>query len=69
MPENERKLRMNYLQTRERTNNVDHWMRSYFKSIMDPKSSMQLDTKNLKQPVMLEDFDSFLLKYTYICLF
>ncbi|XP_039285067.1 alpha,alpha-trehalose-phosphate synthase [UDP-forming] isoform X2 [Nilaparvata lugens] len=64
MPEDERTLRMNYLRRREKTHNVDYWMRSFLKAmgtLISEDGEEVLPTT--MQPVTMDDFDEYLSKY------
>ncbi|RZF33427.1 hypothetical protein LSTR_LSTR009618 [Laodelphax striatellus] len=64
MPEDERTLRMNYLRRREKTHNVDYWMRSFLKAmgtLISEDGEEVLPTT--MQPVTMDDFDEYLTKY------
>lgn len=64
MPHDEREVRMNALQSREKVNNVDYWMKSFLKAIgtlIEEDGEEVLPTQ--MQPVQVQDFDGYLGKY------
>merc|ERR1719397_619412 len=64
MPHDEREVRMNALQSREKVNNVDFWMKSFLKAIgtlIEEDGEEVLPTQ--MQPVQVQDFDGYLAKY------
>nr|ALE32750.1 trehalose-6-phosphate synthase 2 [Blattella germanica] len=67
MPEDERTLRMNYLRRREKTNDVNHWMRSFMQAMgsqFEKEEDDEMKGSPLKmQPVTVDDFDEYLADY------
>lgn len=61
MPEDERILRMSRLRSREQECDVNHWMRSFLKA-MGTVEFDDIGTTTM-QPVSIDDFDEYLLKY------
>uniref|UniRef100_A0A0A1XDM0 Alpha,alpha-trehalose-phosphate synthase [UDP-forming] A n=3 Tax=Zeugodacus cucurbitae TaxID=28588 RepID=A0A0A1XDM0_ZEUCU len=61
MPEDERILRMSRLRRRESECDVSHWMRSFLKAM----GTLDVDDvgTTIMQPVTVDDFDDYLLKY------
>ncbi|XP_055380660.1 uncharacterized protein LOC129611506 [Condylostylus longicornis] len=61
MPEDERVLRMNRLRRREQLHDVGHWMRCFLKAM----GTLEQDDvgSTVMQPVSIDDFDQYLLKY------
>lgn len=61
MPEDERTLRMSRLRSREAETDVSHWMRCFLKAM----GSFEVDDvgETTMQPVSVDDFDDYLLKY------
>lgn len=61
MPEDERVLRMSRLRRREQECDVNHWMRSFLKAM----GTLEVDDvgNTIMQPVSIDDFDDYLLKY------
>lgn len=61
MPDDERVLRMSRLRHRESECDVSHWMRSFLKA-MGTFETDDVGT-TIMQPVTVDDFDDYLLKY------
>ncbi|KAH8339391.1 hypothetical protein KR074_004033 [Drosophila pseudoananassae] len=61
MPEDERVLRMARLRRREAECDVSHWMRCFLKAV----GALEMDDvgTTIMQPVSVDDFDDYLLKY------
>ncbi|XP_073820862.1 trehalose-6-phosphate synthase 1 [Musca autumnalis] len=61
MPEDERILRMSRLRRRESECDVNHWMRCFLKAM----GTLEMDDvgTTTMQPVTVDDFDDYLLKY------